>query len=250
MKRRMVIALAAALACPIAVAAQERAAERSHFTISPFLGYAFAYQQRGTATFTDAQGSYASEYTREVEGGWMPGVEADYRLPGRFGLSAAVAYNKRGEESFNTDFVDVASLFSKGSKMYFLRGAVTMDLRDSEPGMQITHPEAHLAVGPALVREVPDVSTGRPASNSFALNGAANAALPLPWKGFAVRVVLEDYMTYLPRGDIAVQLATDLSGQVGSAYAAELTGGATHLYVLRAGLSYSFSGLSLPRLHF
>ncbi len=243
MKRRMVIALAAALACPIAVAAQEPATQ-PRFTISPFLGYAFTYTQHGTVTFTDAQGNYTADYTREVEGGWMPGVEAEYHLPGRFGVSAAIAYNRRGDESFNTDFVDVSPLSSHGSKMYFLRAALTLDLRESED-MRVTHPTAHLSVGPAIVREVPDAVTGRPSYNAFAMNGAANAEMPLPWKGFSVRASLEDYMAYLPRGDLAVQLATNLSSQLNAAYAADLTGGPTHLYVLRAGLSYHFSGLAL-----
>ncbi len=247
MKRRMVIALAAALACPIAVAAQEPAAQQPHFTISPFLGYAFTYTQHGTVTFTDAQGNYVADYRRQVEGGWMPGVEAAYHLPGRFGVSAAVAYNKRGEESFSTDIVD-ASLTAKDAKMYFLRAALTLDLREPEPGMQIAHPLAHLSVGPAIVREVPPATTGRPAYNAFAVNAAANAEMPLPWKGFAVRAAFEDYMAYLPRGDLAVQLASSVSSQTSGAYAADLTGGATHLYVLRAGLSYRFSGLSLPHL--
>ncbi len=244
MKRRMVIALAAALACPIAVAAQVPAAQKPYFTISPVLGYAFTYMQNGTVTFTDAQGNYTADYRRQVDGGWMPGVEAEYHLPGRFGVSAAIAYNRRGDESFSTDFVDVSPLSGKGSKMYFLRAALTMDLREGDD-MRVTHPTAHLSVGPAVVREVPPLTTGRPAYNAFALNGAANAEMPLPWKGFAVRASLEDYMAYLPRGDLAVELATNLSSQTNGAFAAELTGGPTHMYVLRAGLSYHFTAPSL-----
>ncbi len=251
MTRRMLIALAAALACPAVVAAQEYAAPpQPHFTIAPFLGYAFTYTQRGTVRFTDAQGTYAADYDRQVQGGWMPGAMVEYHLPGRFGLSAAVAYNKRGEESFTTDFIDVAPLYSTGTKMWFLRGAITMDLAEHDADdLRIIHPSAHLSVGPALVREVPDAASGRPASNAFALNGAAEAELPLPWKGFGVRASFEDYMSYLPRGDIAIQLGADLTSQVGHAFAAELSGGATHLYVMRAGLAYHFNGLSLPHLH-
>ncbi len=253
MKRRMLIALAAALACPAVVAAQEQAAPpQSRFTIAPFLGYAFSYTQRGTVRFTDAQGTYAADYDRQVEGGWMPGAQVEYHLPGRFGISAAVAYNKRGEETFSTDFIDVAPLYSTGTKMWFLRGAITMDL--AEPGgsddLRIRHPTASLSVGPALVREVPEAASGRPATNAFALNAAASAELPLPWKGFGVRASVEDYMSYLPRSDIAVQLGADLTSQVGHAYAADLSGGATHLYVLRAGLAYHFDGIKLPHLPF
>ncbi len=237
MKRRMVIALAAALACPLAVAAQERPSTLGHIKVSPFLGYAFAYTQSGTVTFTDAMGNYEGQYKRVVEGGWMPGAEVEIHFPGRFGLSGAVAYNKRGEETLRTELVDVP-IASHGSKMYFARAALTLDLRESDPGMQVTHPYAHLSVGPAILREEPDALTGRSPYNAFAMNGAANAEMPLPWKGFAVRVALEDYMAYLPRGDVAMALATSLSTQSAGNFAAEVTGGPTHLYVLRAGLTF------------
>ena len=241
MKRRMLIALAAALVCPTLSVAQERAVSpQPRFTISPFLGYAFSYTQRGTVRFVDSQGVYAADYVRQVKGGWMPGVSAEYRLPGRFGASASAAYNHRGDESLSTNFIDVAPLYSSGGSMWFLRGAVTMDLKEDDADLRITQPTGRVSLGPALVREVPDAKTGRPATNAFALNGAATAELPLPWKGFAFRATFEDYMAFLPRGDLGVQLGADLTSQVGHAFGAELSGGATNLYVLQAGLSYNF----------
>jgi len=240
MKRRMLVALAIALSCPaVAVAQEEQPAPPSRLTIMPFLGYAFTYTQTGTVHFTDVTGTYVADYQREVQGGMMPGVDVELRTPGHFGLSAALAYNHRGNESLSTDFIDVAPLYSSGSAMWFLRGAVTMELREDND-MRLAAPTAELRVGPALVREIPDAYTGRSAANALALNAAATAELPLPWKGFAARGTFEDYMTYLPKGDVAVQLGMDVGSQVGRPVAAQLSGGATHLYVAQVGVAYHF----------
>ncbi len=240
MKRRMLVALAIALACPALAAAQEEPAPPSRLTISPFLGYAFTYTQKGTVRFTDQSGSSAAaDYERQVKGGVMPGVELEFRAPGRLGFSAAVAYNKRGQESLSTDFVDVAPMYSNGGKMWFMRGAVTMDLLDDDD-MRLTRPRGQIRVGPAMVHEVPDAATGRAAYNAVAINGAASGELPLPWKGLGVRGTFEDYMAYLPKGDVGAQLAADANLQTGGNFSAELSGGATHIYVVQVGLAYHF----------
>ncbi len=239
MKRRMLVALAM-LAVPAYATAQDRAAPPpSRVTISPFLGYAFTYTQRGTVQLTDVKGSYTANYQRQVDGGVMPGVSVEVRAAGRFGFSATAAYNHRGNETLTTDFVDVAPLYSSGGKMWFLRGAVTMDLLDDDD-MRIRPARGQLALGPAMVREIPDASTGRAAYNALAINGAATGELPLPWKGFSVRGTFEDYMSYLPKGDVGLQLSADMFQQTGRPYSAQLSSGPTHLYVIEAALAYRF----------
>jgi len=240
MKRRMVIALAAALACPTLAAAQERALPRqTGFAISPFLGYAFAYSQHGTVRFTDIQGGvYRATYNRRVDGGVMPGLALEYQ-PGRFGFSAAAAYNRRGEETLATDFADVLPLYSPGGSMWFFRGTLTIDLREAEDDLRIAHPTARLSLGPAMVRDVPDTATGRAPRNAFAVSGAASAELPL-LKGLGLRGSFEDYVAFLPLADVGVQLGENVSGQFGQPFAADLRGGVAHLFVVRAALSYHF----------
>ncbi len=241
MRRRIAVALAAALALPVVASAQDIAPPpQQRFTISPFLGYAFTYHQKGTVRFTDPKGTSVADYVRDVGGGVMPGISVEYQATHRFGFSAAGAYSRRGEESLSTDFVEVAPLFSPGGSLWFARAAVTLDLYESDDDVRMFKPTAQVSVGPALVREVPAVETGRLASNSFAVHAAVAAELPLPWKGFSFRGAFEDYMTYLPSAEVAIQLGTDVSQQLGQAYGAELSGGATHLYVVRAGLSYHF----------
>lgn len=244
MRRRIAAVLAAALACPAFVGAQEAAPAAPRFTISPFLGYAFAYNQSGTVRFIDTKGTYAAQFKRQVAGGIMPGIALEARGFGRFGLSVAGAYNRRGDETLSTDFVEVAPMFSSGSDLWFARAAVTMDLAETDD-LQLHKLTGRVSVGPALVREVPAVETGRLASNAFAINGSVVAEAPLPWNGFSFRGAFEDYMAYLPRADVAVQLGRDVSGQLGHAYGTELSGGATHLYVIRGGISYRFGGLKL-----
>ncbi len=240
MMRRMLFALAIAFACPALAVAQEiGSAPPPRFTVSPFLGYAFSYTQKGTVILTDKDGSYSAGYERHVGGGMMPGVAVEYRAPGRFGASAALAYNHRGDESLSTDYVDVAPLYSPGAAMWFARAAVTMELKDDDD-MRLHQPQGQLSLGPALVREVPDARTGRLSYNAFAVNGAATAELPLPWKGFSFRASFEDYMAYLPKGDVGVQLASDLFVQTGRPFAADLGGGATHLYVIQGEVAYHF----------
>jgi len=239
MKRRMLVALAIALSCPVVAVAQEEPSPPARLTIMPFLGYAFTYTQKGTVHFTDVRGTYAADYERQVEGGVMPGVDVELRAPGRFGLSAALAYNHRGNETLSTDFVDVAPLYSSGAAMWFLRGAVTMELRE-DSDMRLAQPTAELRVGPAILRESPDAYTGRSAYNALAINAGASAELPLPWKGFAARGTFEDYMAFLPTGDVGVQLGMDVSTQIGRPVAAQLSGGATHLYVAQVGVAYHF----------
>ncbi len=239
MKRRMLVALAIALTCPAVAVAQEEPAPPSRLTITPFLGYAFAYTQKGTVEFTDVKGSYTANYQRQVQGGMMPGVDVELRAPGRFGLSAGLAYNRRGDESLSTDFVDLAPMYSSGSTMWFLRGAVTMELME-DSDMRLAQPKAEVRVGPTMVREIPDAFTGRPATNAWGINAAATAELPLPWKGFAARGTFEDCVAYLPKGDVGVQLGMDVSSQIGRPMVAQLSGGPTHLYAVQLGLAYHF----------
>jgi hypothetical protein len=240
MRRPFVLALAAALALPAAARAQfADAPTPQRFTISPFLGYAFTYTQKGTVHLTDTHGTNAADYQRQVGGGIMPGVSVEYRMPGRFGAAATVAYNKRGGETLATNYVDVPVLSSPGGSMWFARGSLTMQLYDNSD-MQLHQSTAQVSVGPALVRDVPASASGRPAINAFAVSAAANAELPLPWKGFSFRAAVEDYVAFLSRADLSVQLGSDISANSGQAVAADLSGGATHLYAIRAGLSYRF----------
>ncbi len=242
MKRRILVLLAAVLVvAPASLAAQRAFGEdQPHFTISPYFGYAFAYNQHGTVRFRDASGVYTATYRREVQGGVMPGVAVEYHAPGRFGLSAAGGYNRRGDETLSTDYVDVAPLTSPGSTMWFVRGALTMDLREGPDDLRLARSNAHLALGPAMVREVPDAATGRLPYNAFAVNGAASAEFPLPWKGLAFRGSFDDYMAFLPMADVGLQLAANVSNQIGRPFLADLSGGTTHIFVLQAGLSYHF----------
>lgn len=241
MKRPIVWALAVALLVPALASAQDPfAPPPTRFTVSPFLGYAFGYTQRGTAHFTSAAGVGAADYERHVDGGMMPGIAVEYRMPGRFGANASFAYNKRGQETVSTDYVDLAPMYSNGSALWLIKAAATMELTESSPDLTLRHIEGQLSAGPALIREVPDATTGRPAVNSIGVNVAAAAEVPLPWKGFAFRGAFEDYIAGLPLTDVGVQLGTDVSGQAGQAISAELSRPTTHLYVIRAGLSYHF----------
>ncbi len=242
MKRQIVWALAAVLLAPALASAQDPAAPASTLglTISPFLGYAFSYTQKGVVHVLSQGGTDAADYERRVDGGMMPGITVEYRLPGHFGAAATLAYNKRGQESLSTNYLDVAPLYSNGSRLWFAKAALTMDFAQAEPDMRLHSATAQLSAGPALVREVPSGSTGREAVNAFAFNAAATAELPLPWKGFTVRGAFEDYMTWLPMTGVSAQLAMDMSDKFNQAINAELSRPTTHMYVVRAGLSYRF----------
>lgn len=242
MKRRIVWALAAALLVPALASAQDPTAPppAPRFTVSPYLGYAFSFTQKGTVHVVSQGGTDAADYDRHVAGGVMPGIAMEYRLPGRFGVSGGVAYNKRGSERISTNYLDVAPLFSNGSALWLAKLAATMELADVDPDMRLHYAQAQLSAGPALVREVPDASTGRAAVNAMALNVAATAEMPLPWKGFSVRGAFEDYLVQMPMTDVSVQLAADMSGQFGQAIGAELSRPTVNLFVIRAGLSYRF----------
>ena len=244
MKRQIVLALAALLVLPALALSQETSAPARRLTVSPFLGYAFSYAQKGTARLTvfDQSGSQTAigEYDRQVTGGIMPGVAVDYDLPGRWGASAAFAYNQRGDESVSLDYYDVAPLFTAGSALWLVRAAATMDLLQEESDLQIHHPVAQLYFGPAFMREVPAGGAGRPARNVLGLNGGANIELALPWKGFSARGTFEDYMSHGSNDNVAVQLGSDLSTQTGLTTVAQMTHGLTNMYVVRAGLSYTF----------
>ncbi len=244
MKRPYVLALAASLVLPAFAVAQEARAPARRLTVSPFLGYAFTTTQKGTARVTvyspTATNSNTGAYERQVKGGVMPGLVVDYDLPGRFGASAAFAYNKRGDETVSLDFYDVSPMYTAGSTLWLVRAAATMDLLQQDTDLQIHHPDAQLFAGPVYVREVPDAVTGRPATNAFGLNAGANVDMALPWKGFSVRGTLEDYMTHASMSGVATQLGTDLSTQTSYATEAVMTHGISHMYVARVGLTYTF----------
>jgi len=134
----------------------------------------------------------------------------------------------------------VAPLFTAGSALWLVRAAATMDLLQEESDLQIHHPVAQLYFGPAFMREVPAGGAGRPARNVLGLNGGANIELALPWKGFSARGTFEDYMSHGSNDNVAVQLGSDLSTQTGLTTVAQMTHGLTNMYVVRAGLSYTF----------
>lgn len=243
MKRPIVWALAAALLVPALASAQDPTAPSPpspRYNVSPFLGYAFGYTQKGTVHVVSEGGSDAADYSRKVGGGIAPGIAFEYRLPGRFGAAAAVAYNKRGQERISTNYLDVAPLYSNGSTLWLMKLAATMELADVDPDLRLHYAQAQLSAGPALLREVPNSTTGRAAVNTVAFNVAATGEVPLPWKGFSVRGAFEDYIAQMPMTDVSVQLAADMSGQFGQAISAELSRPTVQIIVIRAGLSYRF----------
>lgn len=249
MTRRIVLALAAALALPTFSAAQEPASKSpaTRVTVSPFLGYAFAFEQKGTVDISGLDSnlrhvSYSGSYSRRVAGGMMPGLIVDVRLPGRFGASFAGAYNKRGTETLSTQFVELPPLEEPGETFWFTRAALTMELTDEGEDLRVYHPTAQISVGPAFIRTVPASvsSANRTTTNTVGLNAAANMELPTAWKGLSVRAAMEDYVADLPNDGAALDLGTDINGKIDGTYYATLTRRMTHMFAIRLGLAYRF----------
>ncbi len=246
MKRQIVLALAALFALPAFALSQEASAPARRITVSPFLGYGFSYTQKGTTRLTEflpgppaTTRSDVGPYERQVKGGVMVGLTADYDLRGPFGASVAFAYNKRGDETVSLDYYDVAPMYTAGSALWMARAAATMDLIQENTDLQIHHPTAQLFFGPAFMREVPAAGT-RPARNVLGLNGGANIELALPWKGYTVRGTFEDYMSHGSNDAVAVQLGSDLTSQGPNLTEAQMTHGLTNMYAVRIGLTYTF----------
>ncbi len=240
MKRQIVLALAALLVLPALALSQETSAPAKRFTVSPFLGYAFTYTQKGAVGLSSPTLALTGTYQREVKGGVMPGIALDYDLPGRFGASAAFAYNKRGTETVTLDDPNMAPMYNPGETLWFVRAAVTMDLLQSDPDLQIHHPLGRLFAGPAFVREVPASVTGRSSANAIGLNLGAIVELPLPWEGFSVQGAFEDYMSHISNAGVATQLGSQYTFDRAELVTADMTHGLTNMYAIRAGLSYKF----------
>lgn len=245
--RSIVFALAAAALLPGIAAAQAvapplvDAPAAPRFTFSPFIGYAFTSTQKGTVAARVRGQLGTADYERQIGGGVMAGATMEARVSKLFSVVGMAAVNPRGTVRTRTGFADLEDREQPGGTYWIARAGLQLGLRETDPGMQQHTAVGALSVSPAVIRQqASDAYDAIPSATRYGMNAAATVELPLPWKGFAVRAVAEDYMLFGDDPSASVQMSEWVTRKAGSPALAQISAGAVHLYAVRAGLSYHF----------
>lgn len=214
----------------------------SRFTVTPFLGYGFGFTQNGTVQLRVDDASATADYQRQERGGVIVGVTGEARLRGPFRAVATLAVHPRGDVTTRTTFPNVEDRQEPGGTMYLGKLGLRMDFHETDPAMQQHRAAAALSLGPALVHESFDdpQDVGRGSTTRLAVNAGAVTELPLPWKNASFNATFEDYVLFLDDAAAASQMSQWVIRTTGTPAVAQVSAGAAHLFVARAGIAFRF----------
>jgi hypothetical protein len=244
------------LLAPAPLLAQFRDAQpKPRVTIAPLIGYRIPYEAVGEMSLYFRDGATSYLHSREKRGGGMvAGAEAELRLFGPFGISAAALHAESAEnrveqriEMYDEDgFVEVIwSGPTRGPSTRFYRAGLVIFLPEPKPDLQRLPVSASITIGPALVREIqpadpvpPDFPQAAAIQwdpvNHYGLHVGAHAYVPLCSPRIALRVGAEDHITFWNEQELNRQTAERFGGVADWSY------GRYHLATLHAGIVLRF----------
>ena len=243
-----IVALAAALLVPGTAAAQAfMVLPDSRVALTPFVGYRFPFSIEGTRTLTRFDFIETAAFEEDRRGGAALGAELEVRAFGLFSLVGAFAYSRPGriEQTIETGDA-LVTVEADGPQIWFAKAGLLLRLPEPAPDRRRYRPAGFLVVAPALVRESyrtsalfePDPTTPEGSSNAIhhpALNFGAAVVTPLGSPNVALSVGFEDYVTFWDTDALAER---DLASTPG--LQAEYSYNQSHVFFLRAGLSFRF----------
>lgn len=220
-------------------------------SVTPLVGYRIPYQATGEMALFQRDGSTSFLQSRERRGGGMTvGIEAELRLFGPVGVSGSFLHAESAEnqveqlvqtDDYSTEWAGP----TRSPTVQFIKAGLVFHLPERSPEMQRRPISASLSVGPAVVREVqlpdpvpPDYPQASPVHwdpvNHYAVNLAARMVLPLGSDLLALRVGVEDYVTFWNVGELNRQTVQRFGGS------ADWTYGRYHLFMVHGGISLRF----------
>jgi hypothetical protein len=251
-KRYCVALLAGLLLCPAGAAAQYHdALHRPRLSITPIVGYRIPYAATGELTLYYPNGYTSYLNSREERGGGMVvGADAELRVWGLFGLSASFLHAESAENMVDQtiqapDYDMDWSGPTRSPNVQFFKLGVVVSLPEPSPDLQRFPIVASVSFGPALVREVqlPDpVPADYPQAspvhwepvNHYAAHVGGRAVVPLGTRHLALRIGLDDYITFWNVKELNRQTKDNYGGTPDWTY------GRYHLLVAHAGISLRF----------
>ena len=244
----VVLALAGLLPCggtAQLMPLQDDPAQRPRVRLSPYLAYLTSVTRgeewvnsdgAGTNTFVDV------DYT--LGDGYAGGIDVDIRVHGPWNVFGGAMYVSRGDSEFamqdSTDGFEI-----NGSRFVMLRAGASYTLQQRESELVVRRVSGTVHVAPFYMREMPRAEIGfedSPVfqdSEHFGLSVGATGELPFATDRLALQLGIDDYITFWD-DDALARLPASFFDDEGTGTTSRSEAGASHQFVIRAGISLRF----------
>jgi len=248
MVRHWIVAAAVLAALPVSAQAQLPGRDEGYgprVRATPFVGFSPGITSKGTARVLSATSPTAidEQFEFSLGSGPVSGVNLELRFYNRFSVIASGAWSSRDASTFQTleGFEDEYP----GSDLWLAKLAAGVRLREAQPDLQMRGLNAMVFIGPALVREVPEISLLKDtqftsAANNWGVNIGAEGELPLAKDFLAFTIGLEDNIIFWDEAGQATRLQPLWRPGYGDGAVAEIDSDHSHFWVARIGLSFRF----------
>lgn len=242
------LALLSVVCMPAAAEAQRVAKEFGwpHFSVTPFVGFRVGYDHEYDEIVRSSDGEVlvAARHEAEVEGGPVVGFEADARIAGPLSVQAAIGYDPAADArvaSYSADGVQFGGIESPAG--WFGKLGMGLWLTESFPDRRLHRPIANAFAGVAARRVSGTDYDGVDGSfeDSYLVWGANfgfKGETPIRDR-LVFQFAAEDYWTFW-NDQRVIDTTEALYRSTGTEVRANVSQDASHLVVLRAGVSFRF----------
>lgn len=216
---------------------------RARVRISPFVGYLPGVERSESWLYSNGAERTSAEVETELGSAVAAGLNLEYRLSPKFGVTALGAYGSRDETVFTVTETGDAVLVD-GSRVFIGRLGGAFYLHEAVDELTVRRLDASVFAGAVVMHDRPrnDVGTQEFLDNGthFGANVGLNAEIPFGSDRFALQVGIEDNVMFWREGPLA-RLAWEYFNRPGTS-SAQTTASAdvSHVWLLRAGLSFRF----------
>lgn len=215
-------------------------------SVTPFIGFRVGYDRDHDEIVRGEGGEVlvASRTESEVEGAPVFGVEIDGRVAGPLSIQAAIGFDPASDATVSSHATNGLQVYrAETASSWFGKAGVGIWLREPDPDSRLHRPTANIFAGVAARRIEPNDFANIEGDfedpyTTWGANLGFKGETPI-WNRLVFQFAAEDYWTFwndekIARATEAVFLAE------GTPVSVEVSQDASHLVVLRAGLSIRF----------
>ena len=248
MKRAVFAVLAFLSLLPSAIAAQGTAVMSDpvwgpRVRLTPFVGQAPTVSRNERWAVVNGADVSVGDFDVDLGAGPAIGASLELQVMNRFALIGSGLFINRGQTR-EFSFIDSEFFVSEGSNFLVGKLAAALRLRESASEMQLRQLTATIFAGPALLHEMPkDDPSVNPALlesvTHWGVNFGVDAEIPMGQGPLALQLGFEDFYTFWNTGELAARNDRAFAG-VGLTTESALEADASHMILLRAGMSFRF----------
>ncbi|CAN5713578.1 hypothetical protein BH23GEM10_BH23GEM10_13020 [soil metagenome] len=240
MYRRMLAAAFAVLLIPATSAAQSQPLQddraEPRYRITPFVGYLTGFEREEIWTFNGGAAPEAVTVRNDVARGPTVGLNVEFPLTGRFGVTAAAAFASRDHAWLSLSNGEMFVI--DGNNVFLTRVGGIMHLRQEPSEFVMRRLGASVFAGGTVMHERPRNRLGSAefvsSGTHFGINVGMSAELPFHDDRLAIQVGIEDNVMWWRDGSLASVAREYYASPVDQT---SVSSDMSHAWLLRAGLS-------------